>query len=224
MAQLKHLYHRLVCICSSMVAGTSLFAASSPAQLPGEVQQDTLGNRAFVFSEDTVVEFEVKETHGAYQSTVGIVNLDRREQTVLFREVKPYDGYGDRQRQPASPGVNNTGTPIDYLGTVGGGTIVNGEGNASSLIEFTFKAGERYSLYLESVSPTGATRRTVQAINLNAAQFQGGLDSGQDNELVGTRISWDDQGLPRPGKDNDFDDFVLEAGGYLIKVTCPQVQ
>jgi len=224
MAQLKHLYHRLVCICSSMVAGTSLLAASAPAQLPGEVQQDTLGNRAFVFSEDTVVEFEVKETHGAYQSTVGIVNLDRREQTVLFREVKPYDNYGDRQRQPASPGVNNTGTPIDYLGTVGGGTIVNGEGNASSLVEFTFKAGERYTLYLESVSPTGATRRTVQAINLNAAQFQGGLDSGQDNELVGTRISWDDQGLPRPGKDNDFDDFVLEAGGYLIKVTCPQVQ
>lgn len=224
MAQLKHFYHRLVCIFSSLVAGTSLVAAPAPAQLPGQVQQDSLGNSAFVFSEDTVVEFEVKETHGAYQSTVGIVNLDRREQTVLFREVKPYDSYGDRQRQPASPGVNNTGTPLDYLGTVGGGTIVNGEGNASSLVEFTFKAGERYTLYLESVSPTGATRRTVQAINLNAAQFQGGLDSGQDNDLVGTRISWDDQGLPRPGKDNDFDDFVLEAGGYLIKVTCPQVQ
>lgn len=205
---------------TAVTAGLGCLA--SPVQ--AQTQQDTIGNAAFTFTEDTVVEFEAKETHGAYQATLGVVNLDTNEQTVLFRETKPFDSFGSGEVQPSSPGNNNTGTPIDYVGTVAGGTIVNGQGEASSLAEYTFKAGTRYSLYLESVSSTGVTRRTVQAINVNAARFQGGLNTGQTDDIIGARISWDDQGLPRPGKDDDFDDFVVEAGGFLQAVPCPPVK
>jgi hypothetical protein len=37
-------------------------------------------------------------------------------------------------------------------------------------------------------------------------------------------MAWDDTGLPQPGKDQDFDDFVIEAGGYLVSVPCPAVR
>lgn len=216
--QRKRLYKPLVSILSVVVSGLGLLVSPVQAQTTS-VERDSLGNAAFVFSEDTVVEFEVKETHGAYQSTMGVVNLDTNEQTVLFRETKPYDSWTG-QAQANLPENKSS----DYLGTVEGGTLVNGRGEASSLIEFTFKAGTRYTLYLDSMSPTGVTRRTVQAINVNSAHFRGALDAGQNEDVVGTRISWDDQGLPRVRKDNDFNDFVVEAGGYLQTVPCVPVK
>ena len=179
--------------------------------------QDSFGNQVIQFPEDTTVEFEFKESHGAYQSTLGILNLETNQpETVLFREVKPYDEFGTGQPQTRSPGQNNVGTTLDYVGTVRGGTVEN------QLTEFTFKANTRYAFYLESVSPTGQTRRTVLSSSSLAAAFDGSLDSGDRGGIVGTRIAWDDDGLPRAsGKDEDFDDFVIEAGGYQIQVGCP---
>lgn len=216
---IKHQRTRAIGLLGAFVTGLV-----STIALPVQAQQDTLGNTQFVFTEDTVVEFEVKETHGAYQSTLGITNVTTGENTVLFRETKPFDSYGTGQRQPSDPGANNTGTPIDYLGTVQGGTIVNGRGEASGLAEYTFKAGNRYTMYLESVSVTGPTRRRVESVSVDATRFAGSLDGGQQGDTVGVRISWDDEGLPRPGKDTDFDDFVLEAGGYLAVTPCPPLR
>lgn len=217
-------YCRILSMAVAAAAGVGVLGSAAWAQVPADTQTDTLGNAANVFTEDTVVEFEFKETHGAYQASFGVINLDTGEQTVLFRETKPYDSFGTGQSEPASPGNNNTGTPIDFLGTVQGGTIVNGRGEANPLTEYTFRAGNRYSFFLESVSPTGQTRRVLRAVETNVAQFQGGLDAGQSGDITGTRISLDDQGLPKPGKDTDFDDFVVEAGGYLITIPCPPLR
>lgn len=193
-------------------------AAGLVSSLATPVQaQDSFGNQAVQFPVDTTVEFEFKESHGAYQSTLGVVNLDTGEQTVLFREVKPYDAYGTGKPQPPSPGQNNIGTSLDFVGTVEGGTVQN------RLAEYTFKANTRYAFYLESVSPTGQTRRTVRSTTSLAAAFDGRLDSGIHNGITGVRIAWDDDGLPGPGKDNDFDDFVIEAGGFA-PVPCPPVK
>jgi hypothetical protein len=196
-----------------MVAGlVSSFAAPVRAQ-------DSFGNQVIEFSEDTTVEFEFKESHGAYQSTLGIINLDTNQPVaVLFKEAKPYDAYGTGERQTRAPGSNNIGTRFDYLGTVDGATVPN------RLAEFTFKANTRYGFYLESVSPTGQTRRTVLSSNNLAAAFDGSLDSGDRGGVIGSRIAWDDDGLPGARKDDDFDDFVIEAGGYQIQVACPPVK
>lgn len=181
--------------------------------------QDSFGNQVLEFPVDTTVEFEFKESHGAYQSAIGIIDLATGQPVKeLFREVKPYDSFGTGQSEPPSPGQNNTGTSIDFLGTVQGGTVQN------QLTEFTFKANTRYAFYLESVSPTGQTRRTVLSTNNLAAVFDGALDAGDRGGIIGSRVAWDDDGLPKPGKDNDFDDFVIEAGGYLITVPCPAVR
>jgi hypothetical protein len=181
--------------------------------------QDLFENQVVQFPVDTTIEFEFKESHGAYQSTLGILDLDTNQPVkVLFSETKPYDAYGTGESQVRAPGQNNTGTSIDFLGTVQGGTVQN------QLTEFTFQANKRYAFYLESVSPTGQTRRTVVSTSDLAAVFNGSLDGGDRNGVVGTRVSWDDQGIARAGKDDDFDDFVIEAGGYLVTVPCPPVQ
>ena len=197
-------------LMGAMVAGLiSSFATAVRAQ-------DSFTNQVIEFSEDTTVEFEFKESHGAYQSTLGIINLDTNQPVgVLFKETKPFDAYGSGERQTRSSGSNNIGTKFDYLGTVDGGTVQN------RLAEFTFKANTRYAFYLESVSPTGQTRRTVLSSSNLAAAFDGSLDSGDRGGVVGSRIAWDDDGLPGAVKDDDFDDFVVEAGGYQIQVGCP---
>lgn len=181
--------------------------------------QDSFSNAAVQFPVDTTVEFEIKETHGAFQSSLGILDIETGQPVkVLFSEAKPYDGYGAGEAQTRSPGQNNVGTSLDFLGTVQGGTVQN------QYAEFTFEANKRYAFYLESVSPTGQTRRTVVSTNSLAAVFDGSLDAGDRGGVIGTRMAWDDEGLPRAGKDQDFDDFVIEAGGYLLEVNCPPVR
>lgn len=199
-------------LMAAMASG--LFSAlAAPVQA-----QDSFSNQVIQFPEDTTVEFEFKESHGAYQSTIGIIDLETGQPVkVLFSEAKPYDEYGTGQTQQRTFGQNNIGTSLDFLGTVGGGTIQD------QYAEFTFQANKRYAFYLESVSPTGQTRRTVLSTSNLASVFDGSLDAGNRGGIVGTRVAWDDDGLPRAGKDQDFDDFVIEAGGYLIEVNCPPV-
>lgn len=182
--------------------------------------QDSFGNQVIEFPVDTTVEFEFKESHGALQSTIGIIDLDTGQPVKeLFREVKAYDDFGTGKPQTRAPGSNSIGTRLDYVGTVDGGTVQN------QFSEFTFKANTRYAFYLESVSVTGQTRRTVVSTSDTAAMFNGTLDSGDHGGIIGSRVAWDDDGLPQAKrKDDDFDDFVIEAGGYLITVPCPAVK
>jgi hypothetical protein len=98
-------------ILTALAVGFGSFLAI-PAQA-----QDSFENTAVQFPVDTTVEFEFKESHGAYQSTLGVVNLDSREEVDLFTEVKPYNDYQTGQSQVPVPGQDNTGMPRDYLGT-----------------------------------------------------------------------------------------------------------
>jgi hypothetical protein len=199
---------------------TGAIAAGLVGSLAAPVQaQDSFGNQVVQFPVDTTVEFEFIASHGAYQSSIGIVNLDTNQPVaVLFSETKPYDTAGTGQPQPSSPGQNNIGTSVDFLGTIQGGTV------RDQFTEFTFEANTRYGFYLESISQTGQTRRTVLSTSDLAAIFDGALDAGNRGGITGTRIAWDDDGLPRPGKDSDFDDFVIEAGGYLVTAPCPPIR
>lgn len=181
--------------------------------------EDSFANQVVEFPVDTTVEFEFKESHGALQSSLGILDLETGQPVKeLFTEVKPYDDYGTGRPQTRG-GQNSIGTRLDFVGTVEGGTVAN------RTSEFTFKANTRYAFYLQSVSATGQTRRTVVSTSTLAALFNGTLDSGSHDGIVGTRIAWDDDGLPQANrKDDDFDDFVIEAGGYLVTIPCPPVK
>lgn len=195
-------------LMGAIAAGlVSSFAA--PAQA-----EDMFDNRAIQFPEDTIVEFEFIGSHGSYQAAFGIRNETTGEETVLFREVKPYDAFGTGQTQVRTGGQNNLGTSFDFPGTIAGGTVLN------QFSEFTFQANNRYVFFLESVSPTGQTRRSILSTQ-NFARFFGSLDGGRSGDITGTRVAWEDGGRVEVGPDEDFDDFVIEAGGYLIDFNCP---
>ncbi|MDX2228162.1 MAG: hypothetical protein NW220_00900 [Leptolyngbyaceae cyanobacterium bins.349] len=182
---------------------------------PATQAQEALTNGAIRFPEDTVVEFELVDTHGYYQSTFGVVDTTTRQKVPLFVEIKPYD-----QPNPSVPGRDDTGTTPDYYGTVEGGSVVNGEGQANKFIKYTFKAGVPYVFYMDSVDPrTREVKTSYLSTNNLATRFSGSLVAGETGNL----IEWDDSGLPRPGKDNDFDDFAIIAGGFTLG-PCPLVR
>jgi hypothetical protein len=195
-------------------------AALSAISLTGAVAsvtqaQEALTNAVIQFPEDTIIEFELIDTHGYYQSTFGVVDSSTKRKVPLFVETKPYD-----DNTPSVPGRDDTGTQPDFRGTVEGGGVVNGEGQANKFIKFTFKAGTPYVFYLDSVDPvTKQTKTSYLSTNNLAGRFTGSLVAGETGNL----IEWDDSGLPKPGKDNDFDDFAIIAGGFVL-TPCPLKQ
>lgn len=172
--------------------------------------QDEFDSNGIRFDVDTAVEFEFIESHNAYQSTFGVINLDTGERTPLLVEVKP----SDTPESPLNPSdyTSDVGRPQDFLGTPGN-TV------PTPIAEYIFRANTRYAFYLESTfngQPAGIVYSTnVQNQGNNTlVRFQGGTE-GLANK--GTTLSWDDTGsiIVRTNQaDRDFDDFVVQAGGY----------
>jgi hypothetical protein len=200
----------LSAIASLQIVGL-LGTFSRPAQAAD--QFDTNGIR---FDVDTIVEFEFVQSHGAYQSTFGVINLNTGEKTPLLAEVKPSDRPQDVNRPTKYRGPNGELDPTDFTGTPGN-TV------PQPLAEFTFKANTQYAFYLESTyngRPAGIVYST------NAQNLGGNQQAKLEGELSGlanggTITLWDDTGsvLVKPNRqDTDYNDFVVRAGGHLA---CP---
>ncbi len=205
------LLHPGVVASLSAIGVCSVLAVSVQAQ-------EALTNNAVQFSEDTIIEFEVTETNGFLQSTFGVINTRTGKKTPLFVETKPFDAWTGQPpvaRQPGGQRVYD-----DYKGTVAGGSIVNGEGQASPLIKFRFDANTPYVFYLDSVNPyTQKIRTQLVSTNLNNTRFSGNLEAGES----GNPINWEDTGLITPvvaGNDRDYNDFNIIAGGFVL-TPCP---
>jgi hypothetical protein len=200
---------QLMAIASLHAAGL-LGTFSKPAQAA-----DQFDTNSIQFDVDTIVEFEFVQSHGAYQSTFGVINLDTGEKTPLIAEAKPSDNPQDinRPSQYRPPGERD---PRDFTGTPGNAV-------PQPLAEFTFKANTRYAFYLESAyngRPVGIVySATAQNPGGNQqAKFEGNF-SGLANG--GTITLWDDTGsaLVKPNRqDTDYNDFIVRAGGHLA---CP---
>ncbi|MCC0176487.1 hypothetical protein I4641_05780 [Waterburya agarophytonicola K14] len=122
------------------------------------VAEDIVGNQGVKFDEDTIVEFEFIESHGAYQSTFGVIDLDSCQagsdggiifdscdKTPLLSEVQASDSFDfdDVYRESSYETDLQAGRNNDFLGTPGK-TVPN------YLAEYTFKADKIYAFYLES--------------------------------------------------------------------------
>lgn len=120
--------------------------------------EDLVGNQGIQFQEDTIVEFEFIESHGAYQSTFGIIDLDSCQasstgqiifesctKTPLLAEIKASDSFdfNDVYRESSYETDLQAGRNNDFLGTPGN-TVPN------HLAEYRFQANKVYAFYLES--------------------------------------------------------------------------
>ena len=203
---------------------------------------DYVGNKGIQFAEDTTIEFEFIRSHGAYQSTFGVVNLDSClddgqggiifsscEKTPLIAESKPSDNYETVTRRSTYEDNLNRST-YDFLGTPGN-TVVQ------PMAEFTFKEGTRYAFYLESYYE-GRMAGVVYSVDyINQQNYRQALfneeiptqlatrrnvpnsEANQFSSLVegGLLLRFDDTGsqlVKDEYQDADFDDFVVGIGGY----------
>ena len=121
------------------------------------IAENYFGNHNIQFEQDTLVEFEFIESHGAYQSTFGVIDLDSCQmqpggeiifdscdKTALLVEAKASD---DRdtvfRRSTYEDSLINQSLEPDFVGTPGNAV-------PRPMSEFRFEAGKKYVFYLES--------------------------------------------------------------------------
>jgi hypothetical protein len=166
-----------------------------------------INNSGIQFDQDTTLESNFVESHGAYQSTFGVINLDTKEKTPLLVETRASDDPESIFKP--STRRSHLGTKTDFPGTPGNAV-------PKPTAQYNFRANQRYVLYLESSfngRPTGILYST-DVLNPNReqqVQFAGGI-----SELCsgGINVGWDDTGSRivrnRAQQDRDFDDFVVQ--------------
>ena len=184
----------------------------------GAVAEDIIGNKGITFQEDTIIEMEFIESHGAYQSTFGVVDLDTCQtsasqainydtcsKTPLLSEVKASDSFDNVYRRSTYETDLKESRNNDFLGTPGN-TVPNFK------TEFLFKANKRYAFYLESKfdgKPAG-TVYTTDLLNSQGNRQALFNEAGLDTEAVAKRRN-------NPQFDaNKFD--VLIKGGLLLNL------
>lgn len=207
------------------------------------VANDYIGNKGIQFQENTTIEFEFIESHGAYQSTFGIIDLDSCQNTTggeilfesctkipLLAETKPSDTYQTVSRRSTYEDDLNR-SDRDFKGTPGN-TV------SKILAEFTFQTGKRYVFYLES-QYEGEFAGIVYSVDffneqnhrqalfneeIPATQLatRRNIPNSEKNQFEalangGLLLRFDDTGsklVKEEDRDVDFDDFVVGIGGY----------
>jgi hypothetical protein len=169
-----------------------------------------INNSGLQFDQDTTLDSNFIESHGAYQSTFGVMEVDTKKKIPLIVETKAADTV-ESIFKPSSF-RNHTGTNTDFRGTPSN-AVANPTGR------FTFKGNKRYVLYLESSfngRPTGILY-SENVLNPNQEQqvkFTGGAS---DLCSSGVMVNWDDTGSKlvrnRGQQDRDFDDFIVQLKG-----------
>ena len=195
----------------------SVFSSPAQAKTPAPIQvqsQEFFDNSGVLFTKNTVVQFKFVRSYGAYQSIFGVRNETTGQETDLIGEVKPSDLSPSQFEQALNrPSDGLTDNPNDFQGTLGNAVPLPGTA------QFIFKAGNRYSFYLKSqfkgrnVGVVYSTDAKNFAGN-QQAKFIGGFSALANG---GDTIRWDDTNsqIPRVNQnDNDFDDFIIKAGGH----------
>lgn len=198
-------YERLQMLTGAIAGG--LVSISMPV-----LAADMFDNNGIQFDKSTIVEFEFVESNGAYQSTLGLINLDTGEKTPLFVEAKPSDTSQDILEPSDYQDDTSSESRDDFYGSPGNAV-------PEPLAEFEFKANTPYAFYLES-SYDGRSVGIFYSTDARndgrqRSRFTGGL-----SELTngGTLIRWDDTGsvlVRSEQQDSDFDDFIVRIGGHL---------
>ncbi|MEZ2234564.1 MULTISPECIES: PEP-CTERM sorting domain-containing protein [unclassified Microcoleus] len=199
---------KLLSALTATAAATALLGASAPAQA------FSFGTNGITFGQNQDVQFNFKESHGAFTSSLGIYEVNGfslSKVADLFSETKSSDD----------------GSVNEWKGTLGNTVL----GSGSSV--FTFLANKVYTLGLSSdngmvystsglnlnVAYTGSQQAVFGASSslwnalgketTSAFQAAGSYTDGIGSLFNGgTLISFDDRG---GGNDTDFQDFTVSA-------------
>ena len=146
-------------VCLGLLGTLGLLNSMSLSVLAEETvynNEDIVNNQEIKFAEDTIVEFEFIESHGAYQSTFGVIdldscgvngsqitNFDSCVKIPLLAEVKASDNMDTVSRRSTYETDLQAARNHDFLGTPGNTVPI-------FQAEYLFEANKRYAFYLES--------------------------------------------------------------------------
>lgn len=202
---------KLLSALTATAAATALLGVSAPAQA------FSFGTNGISFAQDQQVQFNFKESHGAYTSSLGIYQVQNSVASLvntLFSETKASDN-GDANEWKGTLGktVKGSGTVVytflaNQVYTLGLSSLYNGASAGtvySTSALNTGSAGSQQAVF-GAASPLWnalgkETTNTFQA----AGKFTDGTGSLSN---AGTLISFDDRGN---GNDADFQDFTVSA-------------
>ena len=180
--------------------------------------------RPFEVDTPTVLEFEFVESHGAYQSNFGVMDVETGDRTVLFAPKRASDIPG------------NPFAPSTYLDDYGGGEDFLGSPGVTvdrALVEFILQPNRPYTFFLESTyqGRDAGTVYFLDLLNPNGERLavverntdDGGNEEDEEDECAdeGVMLFWDDTGsvlVEASEQDRDFDDYILQ-----IIEECPIV-
>ena len=143
---------------------------------PSAIAGNYFGNNNIQFEQDTIIEFEFIKSHGAYQSTFGVIDLNSCQtksggeiifnscdKTALLVEAKASDEQDTVfRRSTYEDSLSNQSLEPDFVGTPGNAV-------PRPMSEFRFEAGKRYASYLES-SYDGKSAGVVYSANFLNSQ------------------------------------------------------
>ncbi|KAM3104858.1 PEP-CTERM sorting domain-containing protein [Phormidesmis sp. 146-20] len=220
--QVPRRHHSKVLACGVALGwlATNLLAQAQAADL-------SIGNGGVQFNRETTIESDFVESHGAYQSTFGVINLETNEKTPLLIEVKPADSPAPVERP--STRVNDFNTERDFLGTAQATVI-------KPLGRLTFRPNTRYVFYLESSFNGRPTGTVYSEDTMNPNKERQVTFTGNPTNLCadgGMILAWDDTGSAlvrtRAQQDRDFDDFIVRmrdtaCGGSALPPPVPSAE
>ena len=198
-----------------LAVGVAIAWCANSFAAPAFAASMSFGNDQIRFGEDTTLESSFVESHGAYQSTFGVINLDTNEKTPLLVESRAAD-QPDTVFRPSTK-TSDLESAKDFRGTPG-----NSVSQPSA--RFNFKANTNYAFYLESSYNGRPVGMLYSSDVLNPNKERQVRFSGTDMTSLcqgGSVIAWDDTGSKlvrdREQQDRDFDDFVVQ----LRNTACP---
>ncbi len=182
------------------------------------IAENYFGNNKIQFDRDTTIEFEFIESHGAYQSTFGVLDLDSCQtqgggeiifdscdKTALIVEAKASDAQ-DTVNRPSSheDTLSQQSLETDFIGTPGNAV-------PRPMSEFKFKAGKSYAFYLESSFNGEFAGIVYSAASLNS---QGNVQAIFEEGSIETAQMISRQNIP-DHNENQYE--ALINGGILIR-------
>ncbi|ELS01851.1 hypothetical protein Xen7305DRAFT_00015580 [Xenococcus sp. PCC 7305] len=185
---------------------------------PSAIAENYFGNNNIQFDQDTIIEFEFIESHGAYQSTFGVLDIDSCQtqpggeiilsscdKTALLVEAKASDAHDTVARSSTyEDSLVNQSRETDFVGTPGN-TVPR------PMSEFKFEAGKRYAFYLESSFNGGFAGIVYSSTDLNS---QGNVQAIFEEGSVATAQLVSRQNVP----DSNVNQYeALINGGVLIR-------
>ena len=185
---------------------------------PSAIAENYFGNNYIQFDQDTIIEFEFIKSHGAYQSTFGVIDIDSCQsepggeiifdscdKTALLVEAKASDDQDTVFRRSSyENSLSAQSLEPDFVGTPGNAV-------PRPMSEFRFEAEKRYVFYLES-SYNGKPAGVVYSADL--LNSQGNTQALWDQGSIETAQLISRKNVP----DTNVNHYqALINGGLLIR-------